>query len=131
MCTGCARRPVDTPSLSCSRTTVRKRGRPASPSATPSRATARGASPAREHPRAAHRADALQGRAAVRHLHLLWVRDLPLGLALHTVTLIRGHRGLASLRHCVPPVRGRGGGGAAAAGVRGDFPGYPPGTVTT
>ena len=78
--------------------------------------------------RTAYRADALQGRPAVGHLHLLGVGDLPLGLALHTVPLIRSHRGLSGLRHCVPPfgsrVRGAGcmGWGSGAAP-----PGHPPG----
>src|SRR5207302_8923347 len=85
-----------------------------------------------EHPRTAHRAHALQGRPAVGHLHLLGVGDLPLGLALHTVPLIRSHRGLSSLRHCVPPFGGRAGGRGAWAWASGAAPpGHPPGTVTT
>src|SRR5437016_11833086 len=52
-----------------------------------------------EHTGPAHGTDTLQRGAAVGHLHLLGVRDLPLRLTLHTVTFIRGHRCL-SLCHC-------------------------------
>ena len=80
-----------------------------------------------EHPRTAYRADALQGRPAVGHLHLLGVGDLPLGLALHTVPLIRSHRGLSGLRHCVPPFGGRGrGAGCMGWGSGAAPPGSPP-----
>src|SRR5205823_5938132 len=85
-----------------------------------------------EHPRTAHRAHALQGRPAVGHLHLLGVGDLPLGLALHTVPLIRSHRGLSGLRHCVPPFGGRVRGAACMGWGSGAAPpGHPPGTGTT
>src|SRR5207245_11530271 len=49
------------------------------------------------------------GGPAVRHLHLLRVGDLALGLALHTVPFVRGHRALSTLRHLAPPFGGRGG----------------------
>src|SRR5438128_502805 len=116
------------PRWSCSPTTVRKWARLASRSATPTKGATPGASltsptrkaPGRarprapgvgcwvggllrrqnlEHPRAAHRAYALQRRPAVGHLHLLGIRNLALGLALHAVPLIRGHRGFSTLRH--------------------------------
>src|SRR5437899_3564150 len=153
-----SRRAGDTPSSSCSPTTVGTSAPRVSPSGTRTRGTVPGVSPPSEkppvalgrglaisgvrtrslgrqdleHPRTTHRAHALQGRPAVGHLHLLGVGDLPLGLALHTVPLIRSHRGLASLRHCVPPFGGRAGGrGAWAWGSGAAPPGHPPGTVTT
>src|SRR6267378_4476329 len=85
-----------------------------------------------EHPCAAHRAHALHRGPAVRHFHLLGVRNLALGLALHTVALIGCHRGLSTLRHCVPPFGGTAGGRGAPVCVRGGSPGSPPpGTETT
>src|SRR5205807_1420150 len=152
----CARRAGDTPSSSCSPTTVVWPGRRASPSAMPTRATVPDVSPPSEeppvalgrglalsvawerllgrqdleHPRTTHRTHALQGRPAVGHLHLLGVGDLPLGLAFHTVALIRSHRGLSSLRHCVPPFGGRGSGlGCTGWGAGGSPPGAPAGWV--
>src|SRR6266516_447935 len=53
-----------------------------------------------EHSGPAHGTDTLQRGAAVGHLHLLGVRDLPLRLTLHAVTFIRGHRALC-LCHCL------------------------------
>src|SRR2546425_12991927 len=124
-----------TPSSSCSPTTAPTRAPPASPFATPIREAAvagwraeanenprplgpgvgclRGVDDSLrrqdlEHPRSTDRAHALQGRATVRHLHLLRVGDLPLRLALHAVAFVGSHRSLASLRHVAPPVGGRG-----------------------
>src|ERR1043166_8676924 len=79
-----------------------------------------------EHPRTAHRAHALQGRPAVGHLHLLGVGDLPLGLAFHTVALIRSHRGLSTLRHCVPPLGGGVRGAGCVGGGQGRLPRITP-----
>src|SRR5438132_14267987 len=55
-----------------------------------------------EHPRAAHRAHALQRGSAVRHFHLLRIRNLALGLALHAVAFIRCHRGSSFSRQSTP-----------------------------
>src|SRR5205823_12826969 len=93
----CARRAGDTPSSSCSPTTVAWSARRASPSAMPTKATVRDASPPSEEPQVAlgrglalsvvwerllerqdlentrttNRTHALQGRPAVGHLHPL------------------------------------------------------------
>src|SRR2546430_9388177 len=149
----CARRAGDTPSSSCSPAAVVWPGRRASPSDRPTRATVPDVSPPSEkppvalgrglalsvawerllgrqdleHPRTTHRPHALQGRPAVGHLHLLGVGDLSLGLALHTVPLIRSHRRLSGLRHCVPPFGGRGRGAGCMAWWSGAAPpGSPP-----
>src|SRR2546426_3230762 len=141
------------PSSSCSPTTAGTWVRRASPSGTPTRETAPAWSPLPtgseeppawldrglalsfgggllrrqnlEHSRAAHWAYALQRGPAVRHFHLLGIRNLALGLALHAVAFIRGHRGFTSLRHCAPPSGARQGAGCSGCG-QGRLPRHTP-----